>query len=106
MVVNLFERCRPYGSYAMYGNVLSTFEPHRQWMQREGKADLAPGKVVGHAVDGQRDHLDVAFLELIADLGSTGQLCGTYWSKVPGVGEQDSPSGGEENKSMLRKTLG
>jgi hypothetical protein len=64
--------------------------------ERQVEANLAPGKMVSHAVYGQSDLLEVVFLKLKVDLGSTGQFCGTHWSKVLGVGEQNSPSGGEK----------
>lgn len=58
-------------------------------------SNLAPAAVVLNTVDGQSDHLHVAFFELIADHSSTGQLSGAHWGEVPGVGEEDAPSAAE-----------
>lgn len=55
--------------------------------------------VILQAVDGQGDHFDVAFAELAAQSGSSTQLCGAHRGVVPGVGEQDPPSGMERDIS-------
>lgn len=58
--------------------------------------NLAPAVVISNTVNGQGNHLYASFLELIADVGSTGELSGAYRSEVPRVGEQDTPSAGEK----------
>lgn len=52
---------------------------------------LAPGEVVLDAVDGERDHLDVALAELGRQLGRPAQLRGAHRGEIPRVGEQDAP---------------
>lgn len=54
---------------------------------------LGPAVVILQAVNGQGDQFDLAFAELAAQPGNSTQLCGAHRGVVPGVGEQDSPSG-------------
>lgn len=65
------------------------------------RADLAPAAVILNTVDGQSDHLHVTFLELSAELGSSGQLRGAHRGEVPRVGEENAPAA----KSKVHKTL-
>lgn len=67
--------------------------------------NLAPAVVISNTVNGQGNHLYASFLELIADLGSTGELSGAYRSEVPRVGEQDTPSAGEKRCSNSTRPL-
>ena len=66
--------------------------------------NLAPAAVVLNAVNGQGDHLYTSLLELIADLGCTGQLRGADRSEVPRMGEQNTPAA--EEKTRCRNVLG
>lgn len=61
---------------------------------------LAPAAVLLNTVNRQGNHLHTPFLELIADLSGTGKLGGADRSEVPRVGEQDTPSTEENNKTM------